>query len=172
MKHSLRRDLCILLASALVLCLLTSCGGKGQKTVQTEAAVGESLSTMFFDFTVNTAQRVASYEDYAPQQPEPALVLLNITVTNTAQKAVTMYDSDFTLAYGDGAQDFAWIYDAFTDAMQPAEETINAGESRTYDLLFPVPQDKTDFVLRYTETYKEDAGEQTTGETFRVTFHA
>lgn len=171
MKHILRTVVCILLAAGLTLGF-SACGREGDapaELAKTQAAVGENLSTLFFDFTVNKAARVDSYESY-PAPEGTQLICATVTVTNTTDAPIAMYDSDFTLAWGDGADAFAWLFDAFSEAMMPAEGTLNAGESRVYDLLYPVPADQTSFALCYTEVYQDDKGETITGSDFRVEF--
>lgn len=169
MKHILRKAVCALLAAGLMMSL-SACGNGGEtraEPAKTQAAVGESLSTLFFDFTVNQAGPVDSYADYTAEDGEQ-LVVANVTVTNTTDAPIEMYDSDFTLAWGEAEDAFAWVFDAFADAMQPAEETLNPGEGRTYDLLYAVPAEQKNLTLCYTENYQDEKGAEVVGFTFKV----
>lgn len=97
------------LAAAVVMALgLTACGGSGSS----EGRTGDTMETYFFDFTVNSAYLTS---DYAGRTPGEGNVLLvaDITVKNTFEQSIEMYDTDFQVQWDDG--DDAYAYPITTD---------------------------------------------------------
>lgn len=84
--------------AAVVMALgLTACGGSGSS----EGRTGDTMETYFFDFTVNSAYLTS---DYAGRTPGEGNVLLvaDITVKNTFEQSIEMYDTDFQVQWDDG----------------------------------------------------------------------
>ena len=142
---------------------------------QTEGGIGDTLSNMFFDYTVVEAASPAEYEGHTAAAGS-RLIVCGVKVKNTFGDTLPMYDSDFQLqwgAIGGDDNDYAFSLDAFSDAMMPLEYELADGEEATYDLVFEVPADVTDFSLVYLEEYYTGSGsssESATGEFFSVNF--
>ena len=121
------------LAAAVVMALgLTACGGSGSS----EGRTGDTMETYFFDFTVNSAYLTS---DYAGRTPGEGNVLLvaDITVKNTFEQSIEMYDTDFQVQWDDG--DDAYAYPITTDMEtygsgagggEPAARYISHGRGR------------------------------------------
>lgn len=110
------------LAAAVVMALgLTACGGSGSS----EGRTGDTMETYFFDFTVNSAYLTS---DYAGRTPGEGNVLLvaDITVKNTFEQSIEMYDTDFQVQWDDG--DDAYAYPITTD-METYTEVEPVGEN-------------------------------------------
>ena len=108
--RSAHRYICAGLAALTLGTALTGCSGISLLngiSEQTEGELGDTMSNMFFDFTVNSAGTVDSYDGYTPSDGNQ-LILCNITLKNTFGEALPMYDSDFQLQWGDGDEDYAW----------------------------------------------------------------
>lgn len=111
------------LAAAVVMALgLTACGGSGSS----EGRTGDTMETYFFDFTVNSAYLTS---DYAGRTPGEGNVLLvaDITVKNTFEQSIEMYDTDFQVQWDDG--DDAYAYPITTD-METYTEVEPVGENQ------------------------------------------
>lgn len=158
------------LAAVLLTVCLTACVGVtplAEKKL--DGVVGDTLSNMFFDWTVDRAERVDEYAGYtAPDGYQ--LVVCGVTVENTFGEALPMYDADFQLQWGEGENDYAWSLDAYTDDMMPLEWELAADASASYDLVYEVPADVTEFSLVYLEQYTDEDGNEGQGDLYTVQF--
>ena len=142
-----------------------------------QGRMGDTMNTYFFSFSVNSAYRCASLENYTPADGYELLVA-EITVTNTVSDAIEMYDTDFQAQWDDDADD-AFRYpitlgpdneelDPVMDGQLPAVYTLNKDESKTGLLVFEIPVGSSDLSISYMEAFSDD----TTGDTFFVFFEA
>ena len=178
--RSAHRYICAGLAALTLGTALTGCSGISLLngiSEQTEGELGDTMSNMFFDFTVNSAGTVDSYDGYTPSDGNQ-LILCNITLKNTFGEALPMYDSDFQLQWGDGDEDYAWSVDPLeedgsgmpTNDQMPLEWSMDDGAVETYDLLFEVPADVTNFSIVYLEQYTDEDGNDGQGDLYTVYF--
>ena len=171
-----------LLTAALALALalgLAACGGDGGNN---EGRVDDTMETYFFDFTVNGAYLTNDYEGYTPAEGNTLLVA-DITVKNTFQESIEMYDIDFQAQWGEEGED-AYAYPITTDMetfteLDPVGENQLPGtypmavdEERNGELVYEVPAGHVDFSISYLEQFVDDAGEESTGEVYFVYFTA
>ena len=171
-----------LLTAALALALalgLAACGGDGGNN---EGRVDDTMETYFFNFTVNGAYLTNDYEGYTPAEGNTLLVA-DITVKNTFQESIEMYDIDFQAQWGEEGED-AYAYPITTDMetfteLDPVGENQLPGtypmavdEERTGELVYEVPAGHVDFSISYLEQFVDDAGEESTGEVYFVYFTA
>ena len=159
------------LVTALVMALsLAACGGDAEAN---EGRVNDTMETYFFDFTVNSAYLTADYEGYTPAEGN-VLLVASITVKNTFQESIEMYDTDFQLAWGE--EDDAYAYPVTTD-METFEELDPVGENqlpgtyplavneeRSGELVYEVPSGYTDFSICYLEMFDDGTEEGDTGD--------
>ncbi len=131
--------------------------------------IGRTFSTMFFDYTVVSAESPAEYDGYTPAEGNRLLVL-RVRVKNDFGSTLPMYDTDFQLQWGPGDYDYAWAVDAFNDEMMPLEWELADGREATYDMLFEAPAGQNDFSLVYLEEYTDADGNDQTGEFFSADF--
>ncbi|MDK2813889.1 MAG: hypothetical protein PWQ08_1144 [Clostridiales bacterium] len=129
------------------------------------ANLGEEMRCHFFEFTVNSAYRAASYEGATPADGN-SFVVLEVTVNNPYSEELSMYDGDFVLFYNDDTDDYSVASDYIADSQLPAEYQIEKGGSRTGDLVFEVPSESTSFSFLYQEIYEDDVW----GNGYYVTF--
>ena len=172
MKHRL---LALAMTAAAVLGL-TACGGNDTS----EGRVGDTMETFFFDFTVNSAFLTQDYGGYAPAERN-VLLVADITVKNTGQAGIEMYDLDFQVQWGDdGSNAYPITTDMETyaevdpvgESQLPATYALAADEERTGELVYEVPAGNTDFSIAYLERFVDEDGRESTGDTFRVRFTA
>ena len=177
---------------ASILLLLSACGsipgmeggsssGGSASSSDGTYHVGDTISTAFFDFTVNSAYLTSDYAGYTPAEGN-VLLVANITVKNTFEQSIEMYDTDFQVQWDDG--DDAYAYPITTDMetyteVEPVGENQLPGtypmavdEERSGELVYEVPSGFTDFSIAYLEQFVDDSGEESTGETFFVYFTA
>ena len=166
------------LAAAVVMALgLTACGGSGSS----EGHTGDTMETYFFDFTVNSAYLTSDYAGHTPAEGN-VLLVADITVKNTFQQSIEMYDTDFQVQWDDG--DDAYAYPITTDMetytevdpvgenQLPGTYSLAVDEERTGELVYEVPSGFADFSIAYLEQFVDDSGEESTGETFFASFPA
>lgn len=160
-------------AALLAACMLLVLGACNTETrssgeVYETEGFGQSLSTAFFDFQVNSATLTSQLEDYQPSDPNNFFLVVNITVQNTFtdDSSIPMFDTDFALSWPALGEDSIYCENNFVSAQLPEEYEIFKGESRTGDLVFIVPSGQTDFTLEYLEIYEDEFQ----GNTFKIGF--
>ena len=69
------------------------------QTIELEA--GDTMSTAFFDMTVNSATYASEIDGYVPSSDTDIFLVVNITVKNTFDSSdpIPMSDADFELSY-------------------------------------------------------------------------
>lgn len=160
-------------AAFLLAVSATGCGGKEQARTL-NAAMGETLSTMFFDYTVTTArledemQGMQGHDGYK-------LLVVDTTITNNGKNPITMTDADFFISWGDGEKDYDYpisLYDTtvLSDRQLPAQYDLDAAGSRSGELIFAVPPEITTFGLKTQDYYTEgDSQEAVAGDIYTIT---
>ena len=168
------------LMAALSLALgLTACGGDSGNN---EGRVQDTMETYFFEFTVNSAYLTNDYAGYTPAEGNTLLVA-DITVKNTFQESIEMYDTDFQAKWGDDAEDAFAIpittdMETFTELdpigenQLPGTYPLGVDEERSGELVYEVPAGHVDFSISYLEQFVDEAGEESTGEVYFVYFTA
>lgn len=130
--------------------------------------IGDVMKTIFFDFTVESAQYVESYGEY---KPASGMVLVDvvISITNTQDYDMPMFNQDFIIQWGEGAQDFSYGHEMSyeLEGVMPYESHIPVGESAKHHLLFEVPEGEKDLSVAFLELFNDE----TTGDIFFVYFN-
>ncbi len=135
-----------------------------------EGVIGQTMRTAFFDFQVNSAEQMDSYQRYVP--PEGYVILaVNITVHNTLDKELNMYDTDFQITWGEGEDewDVPLTYAVSTlsgDDLLKTAYKLQRNESITGDIVYQVPADSDFYIFSYLEQFSDD----TEGDLFAVYF--
>lgn len=147
-----------------------SSGSTGTSGVLTATGdIGRTFDTMFFDYTVVSAESPSEYYGHTAQSGNKLLVL-GVKVKNDFGSTLPMYDTDFQIQWGPGDQDYAWAVNAFNDRMMPLEWEIGDGDEITWDMLFEVPANQYDFSLVYLEEYTDRFGNDQTGDFYSANF--
>ena len=169
MKTFLKK--CSVVMAVLMLVLaLGACSNKNAQGSNENGDIGRTFSTMFFDYTVNSAESPAEYDGYTAGDGNK-LIVVNVSVKNDFGSTLPMFDTDFVLFWGDGNNgEYSWAVDAFNDKMMPLEWELDNRETATYDMLFEAPADKTEFSLSYLEEYTDRDGNDQTGEWYDAMF--
>lgn len=142
--------------------------------------VGDTLRTAWFDMTLDSAYTTHEFDDLETDEGYKFLVL-NITLYNSSNYTVPMFDTDFWVEWdvqeGENEED-AWAYPLYdqdgdeyitaSDLQLPIEYELSIRETRSGILLFVVPETCTDYFLGFTEYYENE----TEGDTFYVRFSA
>lgn len=140
-----------------------------------EGRLGDTMHSYFFDYTVKSAYVCDTYEGYTPASGNELLVA-EITVKNTHNESIEMYDSDFQVQWNDDADDaynFPITLNLQTGEtvgknMLPDVYTLAVNESRTGIIAFEVPSGNKDFSISYMEYFDDDSS----GDVFFVYFTA
>lgn len=162
-----------MLTALLSLMLMLSMVGCGKKD-----GFGAAMKTYFFTYTVNSAYVCSEFEGYQPAEGNRLLVA-DVTVKNTFDSEIEMYDTDFQAQWGEDGEDAFSVpitydgseegLDVLTDNQLPGIYPLAKGESKTGLLVFEVPADSgLDYSISYMEAFDDD----TTGESFFVNFTA
>ncbi|MBO4608709.1 MAG: DUF4352 domain-containing protein [Lachnospiraceae bacterium] len=137
-----------------------------------EGKIGSKMQTAWFDFTVNSAYYTEdAIGGYTPSDGN-VLVVVNITVKNTFQETIPMFDTDFQLQWGDDVDD-AYAFPVATNEkilsdQLPEEYDLKVKETQTGVLVFEAPAGNEDFSLSFLEYYEDN----TEGNLFFVYFTA
>lgn len=143
---------------------------------EADGTLGDTMHTVFFDYTVNSAYLCDNYQDAYEPLDGNVLLVADVTVNNPFKTSVTMYDTDFQVQWSsdaDDAFDFPITFymeegETIGDDMLPNEYTLRRFESRDGILVFEVPEGENYFSISYLE-YFEDGTE---GDVFFVFFNA
>lgn len=174
----MKRLASFLLALAMAL-PLAACGegglnlNPGGKSDQKEGYIGDTLSTCWFDFTVDDAYSCTQYNGYTAGAGNK-LVVATITLKNTCGESVDMWGDDFLILWDadDGA---ALALPAGISGDQfPDEYVLKINETRAGKAVYEVPEDFRDFALAFQEISEDPDNPENLdgieGDTFFVSF--
>lgn len=120
---------------------------------------GDTMSTAFFDMTVNSATLQSEIDGYVPTNDTDRFLVVNITVKNTfdSDNPIPMSDADFQLSYDDADEnDAVYPESAFAEDQLPASYEIAKGDSTTGNLIYVVPDGAADFKIYYYDLWDDD----------------
>lgn len=162
-----------LLLVAIVTASLIGCGGSGDTVIRPEdglavGEIGNTMRTYWFDFSVNSAYLCDSFSGHNAADGNNLLVV-EITVTNTFDESLPMFDDDFWIEWG--SDDDAYAYpvensESLSSDILPSEYYLTVGETEKGLLLFEVPDGYSEFAIAYVEISDNDE----TGDFFVVYF--
>lgn len=140
--------------------------------------LGDTLRTVFFDFTVNSAYICSEFEGYTPSEGNELLVV-DMTVFNYTISSWPMWDTDFQVEWGgEGNEDFALPItyargDLYPNTgvepwgdLFPLEFDLGIQETRDGLLVYEVPAGGKDFALYFGEYFDDESS----GDLFCVYF--
>lgn len=153
-------------------------GGDSDKASDGTGRLGETISTVFFDFTVNDAYLCNEYNGYTPAEGNE-IIVVNVTVKNTHTATIPMNDLDFQMQWGsENEEDFRFPITsnpetgdevaAVSEEQLPYEYELSVDEERTGTLVYEVPAGNKDFSVSTIDSY--DNGEK--GDVYFVYFSA
>ena len=163
---------------ALVMMLsLAACGEGGlnlnpnNKSSDTEGYIGDTLSTRWFDFTVNDAYSCAEYNGYTPAAGNK-LVVVTLTLKNNCGYSVDMWGDDFVILWDDEDDGLDIPLAAgISDDQFPDEYSLGINATKSGVAVYEVPEEFRDFVIGFMEIIESDTNpDGDTGETFFVSF--
>ena len=132
--------------------------------------IGDRMSNAFFDFKVNSAETVESYEGLTAAEGNK-LVVVNLTIQNTYQGEIPMFANDFYLVYNWDEELYADPVNGTDDTktvgnMLPEEYTLKRKETVTGDAVYEISADAADVTLIYDEYFENEEF----GDSFMVDF--
>ena len=125
--------------------------------------VGNTLSNVFFDWTVKSVTTTDSLTDLAGDKRTPVVsnsrfVVVDTTVKNTTGSTIPVGDYDFFIMYehnGKYVEDVA--YNNFKTDMYPSNTQLVAGATASGLVVFDAPVDVTFVLICYYEIYDSGA---------------
>lgn len=171
MKKVLSVVLVFALAFALTACSISEMGARSQGENQTEGRIGDTLHTIFFDYTVNSAQWVDEVNGYTASEGN-ALLDVELTIKNTFKEEIPMGVYDFQAQWNDEAEDaFAFQPEGVSgDNIMPETFNLKRAETVTYHVIYEVPEGSTDLSISTMDYYTNEKGEEVEGDTYFVFF--
>lgn len=145
MIHSKMRRLCGVVTALFFTLLLAGCAAKS-----VQAQVGETVSTVLFDFTVSDPETLDSYTGIDIPDGQK-LVQMFLKVSNTSDQTYTMFAEDFQIQWGEGDDDFGTCLEAVDDYMMPYSYQLDPGKTYSGMMLVLVPEDCTQLTVAYQE---------------------
>lgn len=140
--------------------------GEGDDTGYYDGEIGDTMQTYFFDFSVNSVQYVDSYAGVTPDAGY-RFVDAVISIQNTSEDSLPMWNQDFQVQWGDGDDDYGYGTIINDSSVMPEEYEIEAGGTATYHVIYQVPTDSTG---EYSISYQEYFSDDTTGDLYFVYF--
>lgn len=167
----MKKILTLLLAGVLL--ALCACGGKESNDTEgyTEGFLGDTMSTYWFDFTVEDAYACQAYGDYRASAGNQ-LVVAGLSLQNTQRYSLDMWYGDFPLVWGDGDDEIVYPLSAATEQQLPDEYSLAIQEARTGLLVYEVPADVQDFTMVFVEYFDDGTDEGEEGDAYFVYFTA
>ncbi len=145
MIHSKMRRLYGVVTTLFFTLLLAGCAAKS-----VQAQVGETVSTVLFDFTVSDPETLDSYTGIDIPDGQK-LVQMFLKVSNTSDQTYTMFAEDFQIQWGEGENDFGTCLEAVDDYMMPYSYQLDPGKTYSGMMLVLVPEDCTQLTVAYQE---------------------
>ncbi|MDR2131799.1 MAG: hypothetical protein LBP30_00445 [Clostridiales Family XIII bacterium] len=156
----------VLISSALLIAALSGCGSV--KDVARNAAesvvellsgevtgeIGQTYSTKWFEFTVQSIDEVSEYEGYSPAEGSVLYDVL-ITEKGTFEEPSPMGTFDF---YMDAPSfpDYVYPIDPLNEDMMPLEFDLAKDQTVEYHMVYEIPADVSGLNLMYTEVDEDD----------------
>lgn len=132
--------------------------------------IGDTISTIWFDFTVDSVEVRNEYEGYTAAEGNKLLVV-QLSLKSTYTSSSDMFQEDFVLGWDlveEDDFDYVEPLSAYCDAQFPDEYSLGINESRTGLLIYEVPEDRKDFWINFLEYFVDD----TYGDSYFVYFTA
>lgn len=124
----------------------------------TEAALNEKVTTQFFNFTVESVEKLDTYQELTPAEGN-VFVLAKITSENIWGGQTPMYYDDYQIQWG-GTEDtdygYSYLDQEGTMGLVSYEKVLEEKESMTALYLFEVPAESTKCSISYLEIYEDD----------------
>ncbi len=120
--------------------------------------IGEKVSAKWYDFVVNYTEELSEYKGYKAADGKK-LIHANITITNTSDKEVYLFEDDFALIWNLDKEERSYVssMNAYTDTMLKNEIAIKIGETKTIDTVYEIDKDiKKPLAIYYYEQYIDD----------------
>lgn len=150
-----------------IMVILTGCSGAagGKKPIKAvdgyaEGRLGDTFSTYFFEYSVDSAAYPESYEGYTATEGMQ-LIDVVISLKNTDSEAIPMFNNDFQVQWhdlGEGDEDYGSgvILENSTTSM-PEEFTLERAATAQYHIIYEVPAAAKDFSVSYLELFDDNA---------------
>lgn len=121
--------------------------------------IGSKINAKWYDFTVNYAEIVDYYEGVKAEDGK-VLVHASISITNTSDKVVYLFDGDFALVWDleNDERSYAYSMDPYFNNMLTNDEQINVGETKVIHTVYQIDKSVADsktMAIYYHEQYSD-----------------
>lgn len=160
-EDTMKRAAALLLAAVM----LTGCGTRTE--TDQHFALGDTVSTAWFDYTVTSVGAAEEYAGYHSAQGDQ-LVVVELTIKSTYTQSTMMFDSDFQLSWSGMEQDDTRCMpvEYYCDKQLPAEYELAPKESRSGVLVYQVPEEEQEFQFAFQEIYDDGTQEGRLGDLY------
>lgn len=163
--------------STMIMAMVAGCSsipgmGGGSKDDQ-KYYVGDTVSTRWFDYTINQAEAMETYEGYTAGEGNK-LIVVDLEMTSTFMESIPMYNGDFQLYwpnYQDG-DDYCFALEQYTDKQLPDEYSLPIKGEMSGSLVYEVPTEQNDFQFMFLEIMDDGSEDGRDGNLFTVYFTA
>lgn len=144
----------------------SSSGSSSSGTGYIEGDLGDTMKTAWFDFELDSAVLQSEYDGYVPEAGDKLLVL-DVTMENTFNEPVPMFDNDFDVEWDDpDSYELPVLLYVDGDALDGEEYNLPRHGDTDVTMVFEVPEDVEEFILYFDEYYEDG----TDGDVFAVYF--
>lgn len=126
--------------------------------------VGDTIHTYWFDFTVNNTMFCQTFQSYTAREGYQ-LIVLDLTIENTFEDEIPMFDTDFWVEWGedyydyDGSFPVSDSYDLSHDFL-PEHYYLSSDDIVTGLLMYEVPVGYSEYMLIFEEYFEDgDVGD-------------
>ena len=99
------------------------------------------------------------------------LVVVDLTMKDTFDESVPMFDTDFQLYWGEyGDDEWALPLEVYCEAQFPADYYLSINETREGVLVYQVPDSACDFTLAFLEVFDNGTPEGEEGDVYLAYF--
>lgn len=165
MKKKLLYSLTVMVMLASCMCL-TACEFSPDTLIQNvknissartgdiKGQIGKTYKTAWFEFTIESIDQIISYDDYYPEE-DSVLYEVVIEEKNTSKSSIAMGTFDFYIISPSLAEKF-YPLDPLDEKMMPFEFDLGVNETVKYHMVYKVPKNTSDLMLKYIEIDDEN----------------
>ena len=121
------------------------------------ASIKQTIKAKWYEFVVNEVNEVSEYNNYKPKENNK-LIHANITITNTSDKDVYLFEDDFALIWDleKEQRQYATSISPLNDKMLKNELKIGVGQTITIDTVYEIDKSVSKpMAIYYYEQYSD-----------------
>ncbi|MGI6752278.1 MAG: hypothetical protein ACOX4U_06625 [Anaerovoracaceae bacterium] len=134
------------------------------KSGEIDGQIGKTYKTAWFEFNIESVEKINGYDDYFP---EDGHVLYDVVIEekNISKEPITMGTFDFYMISPSFSEKY-FPLDPLDENMMPFEFQLQVDKKVKYHMIYEVPDNATDLMLRYIEI--DDENKEGSTFTFKI----